>query len=238
MAAITISRQTGSYGRTIAEAVARNLHLHLADKNTIGTVFNAYCGGEFGVLGGYVPDLWNQFETQVSERRQRMVEELNYVIYAIAHSGNVLILGRSSFAALAGFADVLHVRIQAPLATRIQRVIDRNPGTDFKSAEAIVLESDRKRGAFVELFYGKQWDAPNLFDVVIDTEKIPMDLAIRWISEAAELLRKRVVGTARTVAGIQVDPMLAAIIADPSLKLWKRAVASAPAVHAAPVTHP
>ena len=40
----------------------------------------------------------------------------------MARHGNVVILGRSGYAILAGLADVLHVRLQAPLEDRIELV--------------------------------------------------------------------------------------------------------------------
>src|SRR5271166_5899190 len=105
MSIITISRETGSQGRYIAEMAAQTLGYHLVDKNTIGRVFSAYNEAEFGTVG-YVPDLWTHFDAQVGEERELMVDALNRVILALAHFGNMVILGRSSFAVLVGFSDV------------------------------------------------------------------------------------------------------------------------------------
>jgi cytidylate kinase len=57
------------------------------------------------------------------DRRDTAVHMLNRAIRAAALHGNVVILGRSGFEVLAPFADILHVRLQAPLAVRVTRVM-------------------------------------------------------------------------------------------------------------------
>ena len=38
----------------------------------------------------------------------------------------------------------------------------------------------KRGGSFVEEFYGVPWDAIEAFDLVINTGKIPPDLAMNW----------------------------------------------------------
>src|SRR5712692_3953016 len=180
MSVITISRETGSGGRHIAQQVAQALGYGLVDKNTIGRVYSSYAGGEFGIDIGYVPDFWTHFELPPDERRERMVNTLNHVILALAQQDNMVIVGRSSFAVLAEFADVLNVRIQAPLHIRIKRVMERRKIAGPDQAEALVRESDRVRTAFIEGFYGNRWNSSKSFDLVIDTGKISEELAVKW----------------------------------------------------------
>src|SRR5579864_7000818 len=99
---ITISRETGSGGRYIAEKAAQALEYTLVDKHTIGRVYSKYASGEFGMDVGYVPDLWSHLESPESERRTLMVDILNQVILGLAHADHMVIIGRSSFAVLAG----------------------------------------------------------------------------------------------------------------------------------------
>jgi cytidylate kinase len=48
---------------------------------------------------------------------------LNKVIEAFAHHGNVVLLGRVGFEVLGKYADVLHVRLQAPFSVRVKRIM-------------------------------------------------------------------------------------------------------------------
>jgi cytidylate kinase len=214
MTVVTISRETGSGGRYIAEQVAQSLGYRLLDKTIIGRIYGRYAGAEFGIEVGYVPDFWTRFEPPTDERRARMVDTLNHVVLALAHQDNVVILGRSSFAILAEFADVLHVRIQAPIQVRIKLVMERRKITTVAQAEALVRESDRVRAGFVEGFYGSQWDSVHSFNVVIDTSKISERLAIEWLVQAVKALPAQPRFSPRTVSTIQVDPILATILAE------------------------
>ena len=214
MSVITISRETGSGGSHIAEKVAHNLEYRLVNKNVIGRIYSRYCGGEFGMDIGYVPDFWTRFDAPTHERRQFMVDALNRVILALAHRDNMVIVGRSGFAILAGFADVLNVRIQAPLPLRIKQIMERRNIKAQAEAEALVRESDRVRAGFVEGFYGKRWDTSKAFDVVIDTSKVSEELATSWLTHAAKGLPVQAIPGARTVHSIQVEPGLMTIISE------------------------
>jgi cytidylate kinase len=214
MTVMTISREIGSGGRYIAEKVAQTLEYRLVDKTTIGKVYSRYAGAEFGVEVGYVPDFWTRFDWPADERRERMVEALNRVVLALAHQDNMVILGRSGFAILAEFADVLHVRIQAPIQFRIKQVMERRKIASVAQAEALVRESDRVRAAFVEGFYGSRWDKTQAFNVVIDTSKVSEQLAVDWLVQAAKALPAQPRFGMRLVSTIQVDPILAAILAE------------------------
>ncbi|MBE7555658.1 MAG: cytidylate kinase-like family protein [Anaerolineales bacterium] len=207
MAVITISRELGSAGSTIAERAARTLGYHFVDKRTIAEVLIQYGFVEFDKAYDSAPGFWARFDS----RRAEMVDLLDRVIQALARHGDVVILGRGSFAVLAGFADVLNVRIQAPLPVRIERVLEQPEITDPDQAEAILQESDRVRAAFVESFYGVRWDTATAFDVVIGTGKVSPDLAVTWLVEIVKALNERR-ADGRTSRTIQVDPILAAAV--------------------------
>ncbi len=213
MAVVTISRETGSGGRYIAEQVAQRLGYRLVDKTIIGRIYSRYAGAEFGIEVGYVPDFWTRF-SPTDERRARMVDTLNRVVLALAHQDNVVILGRSSFAILADYADVLHVRIQAPVQVRIKLLMERRKIASVAQAEALVRESDRVRAGFVEGFYGSRWDSVHSFNVVLDTSKISEQLAIDWLVQAVKALPAQPRFSPRTVSTIQVDPILASILTE------------------------
>jgi cytidylate kinase len=214
MSVITISMKVGSEGSHIAEKVAQTLGYHFADKTTIGKVLNQYGLVEFDKEYDSAPGFWAHFDAQREERRKLMVDMLNRVILALAHHGDMVILGRGGFAVLGGFADVLNVRVQAPLPIRIKRVMEQENITEPERAEAFVTENDRVRIAFVESWYGVQWDTASPFDLVIDTGKVPPELATTWLVEANRVAKERKGGDERTTGTIQVDPILASAVSD------------------------
>jgi len=223
MSVMTVSRETGSGGHYIAEKVAQILGFHVADKNVIGRVYSKYCLNEFGTDSGYIPDCWTYFDSPADERREFMVSTLNQVVQALAHQDNMVIIGRSGFAILAEFVEVLHVRIQAPIQVRIKRLMERRNITGSDQAEALVREGDRVRAAFIERFYGRRWDCSKSFDMVLDMGKISDEIAIDCLVMAIKGQQIQPHLSMRSLASIHVDPILTAVVAEElSLKPARR----------------
>jgi len=140
-----------------------------------------------------------------------MIDMLPQVSLALAHHGNVVILGRGSYAVLGGRADVLNVRVQAPFGSRIKWFMEQQ-NTTRDEAEVLVRERDEVRAAFVQSWYGVRVDKTSLFDLVIDTGKVPPEMATRWLVELAQRLDMRKGDDERTTDTISVDPVLASAV--------------------------
>lgn len=214
MAVITISRELGSEGSLIAEKAARALGYHLADKNTIATILNEYGLVQFDEMYRNIPGFWDRFDAQKMEQRKTLISMLNQTIVALAHHGNMVIVGRGGFAVLAGLADVLHVRVQAPLPLRIRRVTEQPAVAEPSRAELLVKENDRIQQAFVASVYDAQWESVKGFDLVIDTGKISPELASDWIVEAARALQVPDRSGVRTTMQLPADRILASTVAE------------------------
>jgi len=204
MSVITISREFGSDGDYIARKAAQGLGYHFVDQEFIGVILGQYGYVEFDKEYETLPSFWERFDAQREKQRDLMVDMLNQVIQAVAHHGDVVILGRSGFEVLGGFSDVLHVRLQAPFSVRVGRVMAQQKIT-FEQAESVVKNTDRVRLAFVEEFYRVSWGAIHAFDLVINTGKISPDLATTWVIDAAKA----------SVTSLEIDkPTTASIVAD------------------------
>lgn len=186
MTVITISREYGSGGDQLAEKVAQSLGYHLVDKAFVSAVLCQYGLTEFDSEYEKQPGFWEGFDTEKAERRETMVRMLNQVVRAVARHGNVVILGRSGYAILAGLADVLHVRLQAPLDDRIELVRNAT-NVSLLEATALVKENDKMRKAFVESFYRVPWESALAFDIALNTSRVPVNVATDWVIQAAKL---------------------------------------------------
>jgi cytidylate kinase len=213
MSVITISREFGSEGDRIAQKVAQTLHYHFVDQKFIGIILGQYGYVEFDKEYATLPTFWERFDAQREKQRDVMVSMLNRVILAVAQHGNVVLLGRSGFEVLSRFADVFHVRLQAPVSVRVQRVMAQQ-NLPFEHAEAVVKKSDRVRVAFVEEFYRVPWNSIHAFDLVINTGKVSPDLATDWIIAAARTLDTSLEIENPTVASIGVDRIMAEAVSD------------------------
>jgi len=210
MSIVTISREFGSEGGPIARQVAQKLGYHFVDKNVIGRILLQYGFVEFKHEYDSVSSFWTNFDS----RRTEMVEMLDRVVRALARHNDVVILGRGSFAVLDGFADVLNVRIQAPLSLRIKRVMTRENISNVEQAEALVEENYKVRATFIEWFYNVPWDTASAFDIVLDTSKVPSELAVDWLVDAIHAMDESKTGGELTAQGLEIDPILASVIAD------------------------
>lgn len=213
MSIITISREFGSEGDHIAHQVAQALGHHFVDQKFIGTILGQYGYVEFDKEYANLPTFWERFDAQREKERDVMVSMLNRVIQAVAHHGNVVLLGRSGFEVLGGFADVLHVRLQAPFPVRVQRVMAQQ-GIPFEQAETVVKKNDKVRLAFVEEFYKVPWGSIQAFDLVINTAKVPPNLATDMIIQAARSLTTNLETDKPTITSIEVDRILAEAVSE------------------------
>ena len=213
MSVITISREFGSVGDDIGARIAERLGYHFVDKEFIGALLREYglinFEKEFETPQGF----WEAFNSQRGKRRDQMVDMLNRVVQAVARHGDAVIQGRSGYAILESFADVLHVRLQAPLPVRVEQMMAQQQMT-AEQAAASVKDGDDAWRSFVQEFYGVPWDAIQAFDLVINTGKIPPNLAMTWVIDAANVLALSPATGKPTTSSIEVDSVLAQAVSD------------------------
>jgi cytidylate kinase len=186
MAVLTISREIGSQGAEIGRMVAEKLNYHFADKQVMLNVFHQYGFKPFDKVYDKPTSFWDQFDSM----RKMTLENLNSVIEALAHHGNMVIVGRGSFAVLQDLADVLNVRVQAPFDARLAWFMKEENLTDEYDAAERLEDMGIQRAAFVESTYKVPWDAASIFDMVINTGKVSVDHAVEWLVEAVSALAK------------------------------------------------
>jgi cytidylate kinase len=214
MPVVTLSRELGSQGSLVAEWAARDLGYRLADKTTLERVFREYGLPRLDAEYQTVPGFWDRFDLQRRDRRETLFTMLNQALRAFAQQGDIVIVGRGGFAVLAGLADVLHVRVQAPLETRIKRVAEL-PGMDGPvQAEERVKANDHLQKTFIESVYGMAWDCTDHFDLVLDTGKLGVAAAAAMIVQAVRALPRTAQAAGPTAGAIPVDRILASAVAE------------------------
>lgn len=215
MAVITISRQYGSAGDEIAAHVCQILGYQAFDKRLMEKVA-AEVGlteGEFvdfsedqhkvrsfldRLLGNSKPIVTQPRSGSEDRSGVRAVEVkridvaesitlVQAVIRAAYKRGNVVIVGRGGQAILSEDPGVLHVRIEAPLETRTQRVQLRE-GLTYELAHEIVAERDRAAADYLKRFYGVDWSDSLLYHLIINTDRWNIESASHLIVNAVRQL--------------------------------------------------
>ena len=181
MSVITISRQLGSLGTEIAQGAAEKLNYEYVDKKRIEQALSNY-----GVLAPEVekfdekkPSFWDYFLLQ----KKRFLHSLEAVIYDFARNGNVVIVGRGGQVLLQYLPGVLQVRIIAPFEVRVKRILAAEGGNE-KKASRILSRSDRDSAGFLRSFFEVDWEDRTLYDLMINTEKLSAETAVKMIVES------------------------------------------------------
>jgi cytidylate kinase len=206
MAVITISSEPGSGGRSIAQRVATTLGYELVDKRTTDDILRQYGLTKFEDLYSTAPS----FLDLINADNLLLVSMANEILEAVAKRDKIVIVGRTGFAVLGAYANVLHVRVTAPLAQRVQRMMATESLPDLQAAEAQVRDDDDIHRTYVQRFYNKQWDDPSSYNLNLDTSSLSIDAAAQQVIAATKALEQKVAAPdAVTTAQIQVDPVLA-----------------------------
>jgi cytidylate kinase len=106
------------------------------------------------------------------------------IILESAAQGQAMIVGRGGQLILRGRTGVLHVQVIARFETRVYNIIKRE---DVKWREAAhrVRFADEQRSGYMRRFYNVDWLDSSLYDLVINTDRIPVDVAVEMIVQAA-----------------------------------------------------
>ena len=195
--AVTISRETGSGGISIAEKLAEYLQAHDRDTTCPWTVFHKNLVEK--VLADHsLPQRLAQFmpEDRVSAI-QDMVEEVlglhpsswtlvrqtTETILHLAELGHVILVGRAANVITGKLENVFHVRLVGSLENRIERV-----QSFFHIGEKAALQFIRKeeqgRKRYLKKHFRQSIDDPLLYDLVINTDRFTQEEAARLIGDA------------------------------------------------------
>ena len=181
MAVITISRQLGSQGDEVAKHVARQLGYRIVNRELVNTAAGRAHAPEMMLAE---VDVLGLLDIHPSKNAQRAYQkEIRQVITEIADEGNALIVGRAGCVLLAERQDVLHVRLIAPLDWRISRLVQTR-SIEMNAARAQIEASDLARYTYLHKNHNVDWNDPQLYALVLNMERVPVDAAAALICVA------------------------------------------------------
>ena len=110
------------------------------------------------------------------------------VIRDLAREGRVIIVGRGSQVLLKDHPAALHIQIVAPFWHRVKTIMERE-GLERRATVSRVRTSDRARADYLRRYHNVRWLDPHLYDLVINTDKVPVEVAVGLIVEASRALQ-------------------------------------------------
>ncbi|HMD88944.1 MAG TPA: cytidylate kinase-like family protein [Anaerolineaceae bacterium] len=118
-------------------------------------------------------------------------------IKAAYQHGNMLVIGRGGQMILRDYPCVLHIRIEAPLEYRIQRVNSQlkeeqqayYPQIEIRrTAQDLIAERDADSASYIQRFYVADWADPLLYHAVLNTAKLSIDQVAKIIVDMVHSL--------------------------------------------------
>ena len=180
---ITISEMLGTKGQQIARSVAKSLNYSYYGEEEL-----LKAAGEMGFfkdvqkLDEKGPPFLEKF---FSEKPKIYLDRLQSVIFEIAKKGDAVFFGKGSQLLLNSFGCALHVFITGSTEKRVQQIMQEK-GVTREIAEKWIHRSDQEKRGFLRFAFDEDWLNPNLYDLILNTDKLSVDSAVKMVIDAAK----------------------------------------------------
>ena len=201
---ITINRELGSGGRTVGRLLAEKLDVPFYDKALIKALQDKYklSVEEIERLKGQSNTWWanfkrvvglghsvnpNNFVNQDDDEPETLTTDMIFkaekeILLGMAHDESCVIAGRSGFFVLKSHPNHVSILIQAPMESRIKRVMKRQNKTE-EEAKKTINKIDKMREEYVKNYaHTSRYDTRNyVINMDGKTEEEAVDLILKYI---------------------------------------------------------
>ena len=193
---ITISRQFGSGGRSIAKAVAEKLGYEYYDSELVERVAQetGFSQEYIADAGEYAPgrSILSYALSSSTPHSGSVMNATDYlwstqcrIIMEIADKGNCVIVGRCADYILRNREDCLNVFIYADTAYKAKRIVELYGVTD-KSPEKRLADKDGKRRVNYKYFTGRDWGEAENYHISLNSAYFGQDECAEIIADLAK----------------------------------------------------
>jgi cytidylate kinase len=182
---ITIAREYGAGGASVARRLAETLRWKLLDRELIAELAERlrcsaadvarYDEHPPSFLSRMMRAYWSgSVDTWSGAPRQPVIDADTLatmtadIIREAAELGSCVIVGRGSQCLLRERNDVFSVFLYAPREERLRRLRQRHASES--EAEAAMTEVDRLRAAYIRRYHGQDWTDRHLYDLMINSK--------------------------------------------------------------------
>ena len=116
---------------------------------------------------------------------ERMVEFVRDYLQQQVKTGNCVIVGRGATSALLTTPGVFHIFVHASMRRKIEW-FQKNFPEHAKEAEQEIVETDKRRAAYVRRFYNREWTDYRLYHLMLNS-CMGFDAMVKATVEAAGL---------------------------------------------------
>ena len=193
MKIVTISREYGAGGHSIALAAAKALGVEVYDKDIIAATAKASSlepsqiereGEEISTAETILRSI-----TPISyEQKDLIFETQKQIVLELAGKGPCVIIGRCADVILrqAGI-DSLNVFVYADEAHRAARVGELIHSDEPAAIRRVMKKKDRARRAYYEHYTDQEWGDCHNYDLVLNSGTLGYEECVRIVCEAARM---------------------------------------------------
>ncbi|MDD5226807.1 MAG: cytidylate kinase family protein [Candidatus Omnitrophica bacterium] len=203
---IAISRQAGAGGNALAAVLDEKIQKLHAEPLFRGWQL---CGHELCHMVAQDPKLKDLVEslkrTEYHSHAEDILSQLIYggssqdvavkkmfhLMRAFALHGKVILVGRGSTFLTRDLPLGIHIRLEASMESRMKRMMPEF-GPDEKNVRRVIDEKDKAKAELVKTFFNKDIRDPLLYDVVWNTDRVPIEEIAKL---TIEMIRDKAAGT-------------------------------------------
>jgi cytidylate kinase len=168
---LTLARELGAGETSFARALGPRLGLTVYDRALLEqeAVRLGVPEAELEKIDEQPAGLFERFRP--GGLHQRYFEALGRLMQELADRGDVLLVGRGGSRFLRDHPGAFHVRIVAPLESRVRRVMEHRWQREA-GARQLIADSDTKRRRFYERWFGADWADPLEYHITVNTGRL------------------------------------------------------------------
>lgn len=179
---VTVSRESGSQGKEVAEGLAGKMGFDMFHHEIVEAMIETSKNSKalletldergVNVVDDIVSNFVNEHHLWPDEYSKLLLRIMN----TIGKHGNAVILGRGANFALERI-NALKVRIVAPDAIK-RAHIQKSRDLNYEDAEKFRVSTDANRTAFVKRYFNSDAGDPANYDLILNTGTLSVDKAV------------------------------------------------------------
>ena len=187
MPMIAMTREMGSLGKDVAAGVAARAGKRVVYHEIIEPIANKmrlrkshverFLDGKSGI--------WERLTT---DKTSLSIFTADETFKFLRDDSTGVIRGWGAAHLLKSIPHVIRVRVCAPLETRIARMMERLATDNRDTVESEIQLSEEAHGAITKRHFGVNWRDPELYDVVLCTERLSVD---ECVDEVESMMKKK-----------------------------------------------
>jgi cytidylate kinase len=192
---VAISREAGVDASEIAQAIASKSGWKVFDRELLDYMVEQYHWSRIALdyvderTVSWFHETFGKWLDKQLVSQAEFVHRLGKIVLLAAQHESMVFVGRGAQCILPREAG-LAVRLIAPRKHRVQRIMERRQ-LNRRDAEHFIDETDKGRADFVQRYFHRDVVDAHLYDLVLNLEHMPREVAVELIVNEVKRLKQR-----------------------------------------------